>query len=114
MSTLAEVILAHQNEAAPRHADETSWRVQAYRERGRSSRAWLWISVSDDAVYFHIDPSRSAEVAMKLFGSVKDTVVLVCDRLSTYTREGKLWLPCVVKSTTSLLVFIFFYFRIAP
>ena len=81
---LAEAILAHQNEAALRHADETSWRVQAYREKGRSSRAWLWTSVSDDAVYFHIDPSRSAEVAMKLFGSVKDTVVLVCDRYSAY------------------------------
>ena len=81
---LYEAILAHQNEAALRHADETSWRVQAYREKGRSSRAWLWISVSPDAVYFHIDPSRSAEVAMKLFGSIKDTVVLVCDRFSSY------------------------------
>ena len=86
---LAEAILAHQNEAALRHADETSWRVQAYREKGRSSRAWLWISVSDDAVYFHIDPSRSAEVAMKLFGSVKDTVVLVCDRFSAYRKLAR-------------------------
>ena len=76
--------LAHQNEAALRHADETSWRVQVYREKGRSSRAWLWTSVSPDAVYFHIDPSRSAEVAMKLFGSVEETVVLVCDRYSAY------------------------------
>ena len=81
---LAEAILAHQNEAALRHADETSWRVQEYRQKGRSSRAWLWISVSPDAVYFHVDPSRSAKVAMKLFGSVKDTVVLVCDRYSAY------------------------------
>ena len=80
----AEATLAHQNEAALRHADETSWRVQEYREKGRSSRAWLWTSVSDDAVYFHIDPARSAAVAIKLFGSVKDTVVLVCDRYSAY------------------------------
>ena len=86
---LAKAILAHQNTAALRHADETTWRVQAYREKGRSSRAWLWTSVSTDAVYFHIDPSRSAEVAMKLFGSVKDTVVLVCDRLSTYKRLAR-------------------------
>ena len=83
---LAEEILAHQNEAALRHADETSWRVQAYREKGRSSRAWLWTSVSPDAVYFHIDPSRSAEVAMKLFGSTKGIVVLVCDRYSAYKK----------------------------
>ena len=86
---LAEAILAHQNTAALRHADETAWRVQAYRNKGRSTRAWLWTSVSDDAVYFHIDPSRSAEVAMKLFGSVKETVVLVCDRLSTYKKLAR-------------------------
>ena len=86
---LAKAILAHQNEALLRHADETSWRVQAYREKGRSSRAWLWTSVSDDAVYFHIDPSRSAEVAMKLFGSVKDIVVLVCDRFSAYKKLAR-------------------------
>ena len=86
---LAKAILAHQNEAPLRHADETSWRVQAYREKGRSSRAWLWTSVSDDAVYFHIDPSRSAEVAMKLFGSVKDIVVLVCDRFSAYKKLAR-------------------------
>ena len=86
---LVEAILARQNEAALRHGDETSWRVQAYREKGRSSRAWLWTSVSPDAVYYHIDPSRSAEVAMKLFGSTKGTVVLVCDRLSTYKKLAR-------------------------
>ena len=56
---LFEPIRAHRNEACLRHADETNWRVQALRESGRSARAWLWISVSDDAAYFHIDPSRS-------------------------------------------------------
>ena len=86
---LAAAILAHQNEAALRHADETSWRVQAYREKGRSSRAWLWTSVSPDAVYFHIGPSRSAEVAMKLFGSTKGIVVLVCDRFSAYRKLAR-------------------------
>ena len=64
-------------------------RVQALREKGRSSRAWLWTSVSGDAVYYHINPSRSAEVAMKLFGGVIGTVVLVCDRLSTYKRLAR-------------------------
>ena len=81
---VAEAILAHQNKAAVRHADETTWRVQALREKGRSSRAWLWTSVSADAVYFHIDPSRSTEVAKALFGGVIGIVVLVCDRFSTY------------------------------
>ncbi len=86
---LAEAILAHQNTAALRHADETSWRVQAWREKGRSSRAWLWTSVSPDAVYYHIDPSRSAEVAMKLFGSTQGIVVLVCDRFSAYRKLAR-------------------------
>ncbi len=86
---LAEAILAHQNTAALRHADETSWRVRAWREKGRSSRAWLWTSVSPDAVYYHIDPSRSAEVAMKLFGSTQGIVVLVCDRFSAYRKLAR-------------------------
>ncbi len=81
---LAAAILAHRNTAAVRHADETGWRVQAYRASGRSSRAWLWTSVSADAVYYLIDPSRSAEVAKRLFGAVKGTVILVCDRYSSY------------------------------
>ncbi len=62
---LAAAILAHQNKAVLRHADETGWRVQELRGEDRSSRAWLWASVSSDAVYFHIDPSRSAEAAGK-------------------------------------------------
>ena len=50
LEPLAEAILAHQNKAALRHADETSWRVQELRGEDRSSRAWLWVSVSNDAV----------------------------------------------------------------
>ena len=53
---LADAILAHQNEMAVRHGDETGWRIQALSETGRSRRAWLWISVSADAVYYLIDP----------------------------------------------------------
>ena len=86
---LAEAILAHQNEMAVRHGDETGWRIQALSETGRSRRAWLWISVGNDAVYYHIDPSRSAEAAMKLFGSVKGTVFLVCDRYSAYIKMAR-------------------------
>ena len=87
---VAEAILAHQNEAALRHADETTWRVQALREEGRSSRAWLWTSVSNDAVYFHIDPSRSAEAAHKLFAEAVLYTVIVCDRYSAYKRLARL------------------------
>ena len=67
-------ILAHQNGSALRHADETSWRVRALRDSDGSGYAWLWISVGRGAAYFHVDPSRSAEAARKLFdgGAVPD------------------------------------------
>ena len=84
---LFEAILAHQNTAALlRHADETSWRVQELRGDDRSSRAWLWTSVSSDAVCFRIDPSRSAEAAHKLFAGALRHTVIVCDRYSAYKR----------------------------
>jgi transposase len=86
---LTEAILAHQNEMAVRHGDETGWRIQALGETGRSRRAWLWISVGKDAVYYRVDPSRSAEAAMKLFGSVKGTVFLVCDRYVAYIKMAR-------------------------
>ena len=81
---LYEAILAHQNRTTLRHADETGWRVQEFRDAGRSSRAWLWVSVSKDSVYYIIDPSRSAEVARILFRDTACTVFLVCDRYSAY------------------------------
>ena len=87
---VADAILAHQNEAALRHADETGWRVQALRGEDRSSRAWLWTSVSSDAVSFHIDPSRSAEAALELFGEALLDTVIVCDRYSAYKRLARL------------------------
>ena len=87
---VAHAILAHQNKAALRHADETGWRVQELRGQDRSSRAWLWTSVSSDAVCFHIDPSRSAEAAHKLFGEALLGTVIVCDRDSAYKRLVRL------------------------
>ena len=86
---VAAAILARQNESAVRHGDETTWRVQSLREQGRSSRAWLWASLSSDAVYFHVDPSRSAEVARKLFGAAGRHTVLVCDRYSAYKKLAR-------------------------
>ena len=87
--SVAEAILAHQNQAAVRHGDETPWRVQSLREMGRSSCAWLWTSVSEDAIYFHIDPSRNAEVAKRLFGAAVGTVFLVCDRHAAYQKMAR-------------------------
>jgi len=87
---LGAAILARQNEAALRHADETTWRVQALREDRRSARAWLWTSVGNGAVRFHIDASRSAEAAAELFGALRPGTVIVCDRYSAYKRLVRL------------------------
>ena len=73
-----------------RHADETTWRVQALRGEGHSGRAWLWTAVGNDAVRFHIDASRSTEAAAKLFGDLAPETVIVCDRYSAYKRLARL------------------------
>ena len=64
--------------------------MQEFRGEDRSSRAWLWTSVSSDAVYFHIDPSRSAEAALKLFAGALPYTVIVCDRYSAYKKLARL------------------------
>ena len=81
---LHAAILAHQNQQEIRHADETSWRIQNLAKHRKSQRAWLWISVSSDAVYYHVDRSRSADAAERLFGDAKGQVYLVCDRYGAY------------------------------
>ena len=83
---LFKAILAHQNKATLRHADETSWRVRELAGEDRSNRAWLWTSVSVDAVCFHIDATRSAEAAEKLFAGIVLYAVIVCDRYSAYKK----------------------------
>ncbi len=86
---VAAATLARQNESQLRHGDETTWRIQSLREQERSSRAWLWASLSADAVYFHVDPSRSADVAMKLFSAAGRHTVLVCNRYSAYKKLAR-------------------------
>ncbi len=92
---LWDAVLEHQNEAGLRHADETSWRIQALREIRKSRRAWLWTSVSHNALLFHVHRSRSSEVAEKLFSGAAGSVYLVCDRYSAYKKLACL-LPALV------------------
>ena len=40
-------------------------------------------------MYFHIDPSRSAEAALKVFGGAVGVQVLVVDRYSTYKKLAR-------------------------
>ena len=87
--SLGQAILDHQHQASIRHGDETSWRIQSLKQADRSPRAWLWTSVTVDAAYFHIDPSRSAAAAAKLFGETAPDTVLVCDRYSAYKKLAR-------------------------
>ena len=86
---LSEAIFHRQGAFRVLHGDETSWRVQSFFADRGSSRAWLWVGISGDAVWFHVDASRSAKAAGKLFGEAAPGTVLVCDRFSAYKKLAR-------------------------
>ena len=86
---LSTAILARVNAAPVQQGDETTWRIQERGLKGGSQRAWLWIALSADAVFYHVDPSRSAKAAQILFGGALKGTVLVCDRFSSYKALAK-------------------------
>ena len=59
--------------------DETRWRVQSLPGRGK---AWLWVGLTNDCVVFRVDPTRSGQAALRLFGELKPGTMVVCDRYS--------------------------------
>ena len=64
------LIHAHILNAEVLHADETRWMLL---EKGGSKQWNAWALSTEDAVYYHIDPSRGAKVPMELlkgFGGV--------------------------------------------
>jgi transposase len=65
-------------------ADETTWRLMD--ERG-SKTHWAWSITREDAVYYRIDASRSAEAASKILGAYAGTIV--CDGYSAYSALRK-------------------------
>ena len=82
---VSAAILVRQNEASVRHGDETSWRVQAWREGGQSKRSWLWIGLSPDTVFAaYRRPSATWTRRLALFRHIADGSILVCDRYATY------------------------------
>jgi transposase len=64
-------------------ADETRWLVFVEREGKQGYRWWLWVFLSDEAVVFRLDPSRSHEVPERHFPK-EATLVLMVDRYSAY------------------------------
>ena len=88
---LEAAIEARQKQALCVHGDETSWVVHVWAEAGENPRGWLWVCLSEDAVRFRVDRSRSAEAARKLFGQMGQEceMVLVCDRYAAYVRLAR-------------------------
>lgn len=66
--------------------DETGWKVFQETEGKKNYSWWLWVTRVQDCCLFHIDPSRSRDVARKTIGA--DPVVLLSDCLSVYRNMG--------------------------
>ena len=55
-------------------ADETTWKLLGH--QGKSSKRWYtWALCADDAVFYRLDESRSAEAAGKIIRDFKGTLV---------------------------------------
>ena len=65
---------------------ESRWCVRLLHETGSSRRAWLWTSICDEAVCFHIEDLGAAEVASTQPGTTLCILFLVYDRLSSQER----------------------------
>jgi transposase len=58
------------------HGDETSWRIDG-------NGAYLWYAGNNDVAFYHVDRSRSSEVAVSIFGSAFSGY-LVADSYAAY------------------------------
>ena len=65
-------------------ADETVWRLL---EKGGSKRWYAWSITTPEAVFYRVDPSRSAEAARSLLCDYRG--VVVCDGYSAYQTLAK-------------------------
>ena len=66
------LIHAHQLSAQVLHADETRWMLL---QKGGSKQWHAWALSTEDAVYYHIDPSRGAAVPLELMKGYKGVVM---------------------------------------
>lgn len=71
-------------------ADETPWHLLGH--HGKASKRWYaWALCADDAVFYRIDESRSAEAARKVLRDFSGT--LVCDGYTAYQSLKKQGAP---------------------
>ena len=73
----AQTIQAHVLQTGKVNADETSWRVL-------NNKCWMWIGAAPNATFFKIDPSRSSQAYLRIFGTFKGT--LTTDRYGAYNQ----------------------------
>jgi len=60
------------------NADESGWRI-------RNKRCWIWIGATPKATFFRIDPSRSYQAYLRIFGVFAGT--LTTDRYGAYNKH---------------------------
>jgi len=82
---LLDALLEHLRSANHWHADETLWQVFEKIEAKVGYRWYLWMFRSDDAVYFSVDPSRSAAVPKAIL-TPHASGVLSVDRAGAYQK----------------------------
>ena len=71
--------------------DETRWEVFVELKGNVGSRWYLWVTRSASAVYFVIDPTRSAAVPGAHFAGLQhQPIIIVCDRYSAYKKLARL------------------------
>jgi transposase len=66
-------------------ADETRWPVHG--EKEKASKWHAWVLATDDAVYYEVHDSRSAEAAKQILGDFHG--ILMCDGFSSYVSIAK-------------------------
>ncbi|MFH0899466.1 MAG: IS66 family transposase [Pseudomonadota bacterium] len=69
-------------------ADETGWYL-FLKGAEKGGHWYLWVYLTQEAVYFHIDPSRSSKVVEKILGTAAEGILNV-DRYSAYKAFSKL------------------------
>ncbi len=65
-------------------ADETHWRLM---QPGSSKKWWVWCLTTDDAAWYMLEPSRSAETIGRVLGEFEG--VVMCDAYSAYGSLAK-------------------------
>jgi transposase len=92
LASVPERLLLEYRRAAVKHADETGWRND-----GHSGYAWLFNTLLISL--FRFRQSRSASVALEVFGAKRLPGVLVVDRYNGYNRA-----PCAIQYCYSHLL----------